>query len=232
MRVDFFEGFDYCSLNKYIHKIVRSFSGLLADRSLEYNDLVEYGLMNAVHAFNKWDAKYNNDRSDVKHLEAYIKTCVSGGMTNLFRARKRENQLVNDEDEDMYDIEDDEFGTPSNTLDGIDDNEDPNDIRGKAQCKYAKVFHSSGNADIVEMLDIVSFNNAEKETADPRIDALERFVSSLKGFDLDVMNHILKRSNDRLSDISKRYNVNPLIISAKKKDIMEAARDFITSYEE
>lgn len=224
MRVDFFEGFDYCSLNKYIHKIVRSFNGLLADRSLEYNDLVEYGLMSAVHAFNKWDAKYDNDRSDSKHLEAYIKTCVAGNMTNLFRAHKRANQLVNDED-DMSDVNDSEFDVPSNV-----DEEDINDIRSKAQCKYAKVFHASGNADIVEMMDVASFINDEKEETDPRMDALERFVSSLKGFDLDIMNHMLMRSNDKISDISKRYNVSPITISAKKKDIMEAARDFILSY--
>lgn len=230
MRVDFFEGFDYCSLNKYIHKIAHSFNGLLADRSLEYNDLVEYGLMSAVHAFNKWDAKYDNDRSDSKHLEAYIKTCVAGNMTNLFRAHKRANQLVDDED-DMSKDKDSEFDVQSNMDDTIDE-EDINDIHSKAQCKYAKVFHASGNADIVEMMDVVSFINDEKETADPRIEALEIFVSSLKGFDLDIMNHMLRRSNDKISDITKRYNVSSIIISAKKKDIMKSARDFITSYKE
>lgn len=228
-RSDFFEGFEYNKVLKYVNKVARSLQGMLTDRSLEYDDLVGHGLMAATNAFVKWDAAHEGDRSDTSHLEAFVKTCISGNMKNMFIAAKRRNQLVDDASSNIEDDDDDAIVEYTAVEESYDFTEDDSDnINGKSQRKFAKVFHAGNDADTVSMMDVASAMVAEEE--DDRLPALEAFIKTLTGIDLDIMNNILSRTDDSIKAIAARYNVSPGCISRKCSNIKEAARVFISNY--
>lgn len=218
---DFFEGFPYESVVRYVNKIARSLQGMLTDRSLEYDDLVCQGMYAATNAFSKWDAAHNNDRADVCHLEAYVKINISGYMKNMFLTAKRRNQLLDDssDNNDEMDLCDEIEMTGDDDSDNID---------GKSQRKYAKVFHAGNDEDSVAMMDVASMKVVEEE--DARISALEAFVMTLSGIELDIMNNLLKRTDESIKVIASRYNVSTGCISRKCAKIKEDARDFIIGY--
>ena len=222
MRRDFFEGFEYNNVLKYVNKVARSLQGMLTDRSLEYNDLVGHGLMAATNAFVKWDAAHEGDRSDTNHLEAFVKTCISGNMKNMFIAAKRRNRLVDDAS-NTEDDGDDAIVEPCNFTEDDSDN-----IKGKSQRKFAKVFHTGNDKDSVAMMDVASAKVAEEE--DDRLPALEAFIETLTGIDLDIMNNILRRTDDSIKAIAARYKVSPGCINRKCSNIKDAAREFISNY--
>lgn len=222
MRRDFFEGFEYSNVLKYVNKVARSLQGMLTDRSLEYNDLVGHGLMAAANAFVKWDAAHEGDRSDTNHLEAFVKTCISGNMKNMFIAAKHRNLLVDDAS-NTEDDGDDAIVEPCNFTEDDSDN-----IKGKSQRKFAKVFHTGNDKDSVAMMDVASAKVAEEE--DDRLPALEAFIETLTGIDLDIMNNILRRTDDSIKAIAARYKVSPGCISRKCSNIKDAAREFISNY--
>lgn len=228
MTQDFFEGFEYANVLKYANKVARSMQGMLTDRSLEYEDLVCHGVMAAANAFRKWDAAHNNDRTDRAHLEAFVKTNISGYMKNMFLAAKRANLLVEDKiasdaDDDMGDTVADE----TSSMYAFEE-DDSDDIKGKSQRKYAKVFHAGYDEDSVALMDVASAKIANEE--DERIVALEAFIATLSGVELDIMNNMLKRTEDNIRDIASRYNVSQGYISHKCANIKDAAREFITNY--
>lgn len=224
---DFFEGFPYESVVRYVNKIARSLQGMLTDRSLEYDDLVCQGMYAATNAFSKWDAAHNNDRADVCHLEAYVKINISGYMKNMFLTAKRRNQLLDDSSDNS-----DEMGlsadmeTTSEDYNNFEDDSD--NIDGRSQRKYAKVFHAGNDEDSVAMMDVASMKVVEEE--DARISALEAFVMTLSGIELDIMNNLLKRTDESIKVIASRYNVSTGCISRKCAKIKEDARDFIIGY--
>jgi DNA-directed RNA polymerase specialized sigma subunit len=226
MRPNFFEGFEYNNVLKYVNKVARSLQGMLTDRSLEYEDLVGHGLMAATNAFVKWDTAHEGDRSDTSHLEAFVKTCISGNMKNMFIAAKRRNQLVDDASSNSEDDDDDVIVTAVEDYDFTEDDSD--NINGKSQRKFAKVFHAGNDADSVAMMDVASAKVAEEE--DDRLPALEAFIKTLTGIELDIMNNILSRTDDSIKAIAARYNVSPGCISRKCSNIKEAARVFISNY--
>ena len=212
----FFKGFEYEAVLKYVNKIARSLQGLLTDRSLEYDDLVGYGLVAATNAFHKWDNAHNGDRADVPHLEAYIKTCIAGNMKNVFISAKRRNQLAEDmsvtdtDDEDEDDIQED---IPEAYNMAEDDHDD---ICGKSQRKFAKIFHAGDDESSIDMME--------------RIYALEDFIKTLSGIDLEIMNNMLSRSDDSIKDIATRHNVSAGYISRRSASIRDMAREFILAY--
>lgn len=228
MRHDFFEGFGYNNVLKYVNKVARSLQGMLTDRSLEYDDLVGHGLMAATNAFVKWDTSHKGDRSDTIHLDAYVKTCISGNMKNMFIAAKRRNQLVDDAS-DIEDDDDDAIVEDTVVEESYSFTEDDSDnINGKSQRKFAKVFHAGNDEDSVAMMDVASAKVTEED--DDRLPALEAFIKTLTGIDLDIMNNILSRTDDSIKAIAARYNVSPGCISRKCSNIKEAAREFISNY--
>lgn len=224
----FFKGFEYEAVLKYVNKIARSLQGLLTDRSLEYDDLVGYGLVAATNAFHKWDTSHNGDRTDTPHLEAYIKTCIAGNMKNVFISAKRRNQLAEDmsvtdtDDEDEDDIQED---IPEAYNMAEDDHDD---ICGKSQRKFAKIFHAGDDESSIAMMDLASAKVAEDE--DERIYALEDFIKTLSGIDLEIMNNMLSRSDDSIKDIATRHNVSAGYISRRSASIRDMAREFILAY--
>ena len=224
---DFFEGFPYESVVRYVNKIARSLQGMLTDRSLEYDDLVCQGMYAATNAFSKWDAAHNNDRADVCHLEAYVKINISGYMKNMFLTAKRRNQLLDDSSENS-----DEMGLSADMEMTSEDynnfEDDSENIDGRSQRKYAKVFHAGNDEDSVAMMDVASMKVVEEE--DARISALEAFVMTLSGIELDIMNNLLKRTDESIKVIASRYNVSTGCISRKCAKIKEDARDFIIGY--
>lgn len=221
---DFFEGFEYSKVLKYVNKVARSLQGMLTDRSLEYDDLVGHGLMAATNAFVKWDAAHEGDRSDTSHLEAFVKTCISGNMKNMFVAAKRRNKLV----DDASNSEDDDDDVIVTAVEYDFTEDDSDNINGKSQRKFAKVFHAGNDADSVAMMDVASAKVAEEE--DDRLPALEAFIKTLTGIELDIMNNILSRTDDSIKAIAARYNVSPGCISRKCSNIKAAARVFISNY--
>lgn len=220
----FFDGFEYEAVLKYVNKIARSLQGLLTDRSLEYDDLVGYGLVAATNAFVKWDTQHDGDRTDTPHLEAYVKTCIAGNMKNVFISAKRRNQLTEDMSVACTDDEDeDDIPEAYNMSD-----DDHDDICGKSQRKFAKIFHAGDDESSIAMMDLASAKVAEDE--DERIYALEDFIKTLSGIDLEIMNNMLSRTDDSIKDIATRHNVSAGYISRRSASIRDMAREFILSY--
>lgn len=226
---NYFDGFEYASVMKYIHKIASGMKGMLTDRTLEYEDLVSQGVYAACNAFRKWDESHNSDRTDTTHLEAYVKRNISGYMTNMFLDAKRRNQLICDE-EDLCNVEDDGEEEESYVVEGFTTyfDDDSDNINGRSQRKYAKVFHAGSDEASVAMMDVASAKN--EYVADERMTALEAFICTLSGIELDIMNTILKRTKDSIKVIATRYNVSQGYISRKQANIKEAAKEFILNY--
>jgi hypothetical protein len=147
-------------------------------------------------------------------------------MKNMFIAAKRRNQLVDDASSNSEDDGDDVIVTAVEDYDFTEDDSD--NINGKSQRKFAKVFHAGNDADSVAMMDVASAKVAEEE--DDRLPALEAFIKTLTGIELDIMNNILSRTDDSIKAIAARYNVSPGCISRKCSNIKEAARVFISNY--
>lgn len=221
MNTDLFEGFEYVNVLKYVNKVARSLQGMLTDRALEYDDLVCHGLMAATIAFRKWDRAHDNDRSDQSHLEAYVKINISGYMKNAFIAARKRNILI---DEDTLRS----FDAISNE-DCESEDCDNNDINGKSQRTFAKIFHVGADEESIKMMDIAS-SRLNVDDEDERISALEAFIASLSGIELDIMNSMLKYSKESLKDIALKYSISSGVLTRKCAEIKLAAKDFILNY--